>query len=244
MLHYLLNFLFPQRCVACDASMPIAGTRRVCAPCLAAIEPPRPPLCVVCGASLHTGEAERCSHCRAASPAFDSAQAITRYRAGGADFAGDGSGAVAALLRRHKYGLDQSLGRALAEYLDAAPPIDAGAHDVVIPVPLHRSRLRWRGFNQAALLGAALARRLDCPLDVATLARLRSMPPQTARDRTQRARNVRNAFAVRRPARVAGRRILLVDDVMTTGATADEYARVLHAAGARRVDVLTLARVS
>ncbi|HEY2525080.1 MAG TPA: ComF family protein [Candidatus Binataceae bacterium] len=244
MLHYLLNFLFPQRCAACDASMPITATRRVCAPCLAAIEPPRPPLCVVCGASLHTGEAERCSHCRTAQPAFDSARAITRYRAGGADFARDGSGAVAELLRRHKYGLDQSLGRALAEYLDAAPPIDAGAYDVIIPVPLHRSRLRWRGFNQAALLGAALARRLNCPLDVATLARVLSTPPQTARDRAQRTRNVRNAFAVRRPARVAGRRILLVDDVMTTGATASECARVLHAAGARRVDVLTLARVS
>ena len=249
MLHHLLNFLFPQRCAACDASMPIDARRRICAPCLAALEPPRPPLCRVCGASLHTGEVrtgedERCGHCRTAPPAFDSARAITLYRAGGGDFAGDGSGAVAALLRRHKYGLDQSLGRALAEYLDAAPPIDAGAYDVVIPVPLHRSRLRWRGFNQAALLGAALARRLNCPLDVATLARVRPTPPQTARDRAQRARNVRDAFAVRRPARVAGRRILLVDDVMTTGATADECARVLHAAGARRVDVLTLARVS
>ena len=244
MLHYLLNFLFPQRCAACDASMPIDAKRRVCAPCLATIEPPRPPLCAICGASLHTGEAERCSHCHTVPPAFDSVRAITRYRTGGADFARDGSGTVAALLRRHKYGLDQSLGRALAEYLDAAPPIDAGAYDVVIPVPLHRSRLRWRGFNQAALLGAALARRLKCLLDAATLARVRSTPPQTARDRTQRARNVSNAFAVRRPARVAGRRILLVDDVMTTGATADECARVLRAAGARRVDVLTLARVS
>jgi ComF family protein len=155
----------------------------------------------------------------------------------------DGSSAVAALLRRHKYGLDQSLGRALAEYLDAAPALEAGAYDVVIPVPLHRSRLRWRGFNQAALLGAALARRLNCPLDVATLARVRSTASQTARDRAQRTRNVRDAFAVRRPSRVAGRRVLLVDDVMTTGATADECARVLRAAGARRIDVLTLARV-
>ena len=75
------------------------------------------------------------------------------------------------------------------------------------------------------------------------LTRVRATPPQTARDRAQRTRNVRNAFAVRRPARVAGRRVLLVDDVMTTGATADECARVLRAAGARRIDVLTLARV-
>jgi ComF family protein len=254
MLHYLLNFLYPPRCAACDVGLPIDTTRRVCAPCLAAVEPPRPPLCLVCGAPLHTGdEDERCGHCRAAPPAFDSARAITRYQSGtdGArpdgshtDGSGtDGSSAVAALLRRHKYGLDQSLGHALAEYLDAGPALEADAYDVVIPVPLHRSRLRWRGFNQAALLGAALARRLNCPLDVATLARVRSTASQTARDRAQRTRNVRNAFAVRRPSRVAGRRVLLVDDVMTTGATADECARVLRAAGARRIDVLTLARV-
>jgi ComF family protein len=239
MLHYLLNFLYPPRCAACGAGLPIDTKRRVCAPCLAAVEPLYPPLCLVCGAPLSTaGDDERCDHCRAAPPAFDSARAITRYRSGA-----DGSSAVASLLRRHKYGLDQSLGRALAEYLDAAPSLDADAFDVVIPVPLHRSRLRWRGFNQAALLGAALARRLNCALDVASLARVRSTTPQTARDRAQRVRNVRDAFTVRRPLRVAGRRVLLVDDVMTTGATADECARVLRAAGARRIDVLTLARV-
>jgi ComF family protein len=244
MLHYLLNFLYPPRCAACGVSLPIETTRRVCASCLAAVEPPRPPLCVACGTPLGGRDGdERCDHCRAAPPAFDSARAIARYRAGVNDAARDGSGTVAALLRRHKYGLDQSLGRALAEFLDAAPALDPGAFDVVIPVPLHRSRLRWRGFNQAALLGAALARRLDCPLDVSSLARVRSTPPQTARDRAQRTRNVRDAFAVRRPSCVAGRRVLLVDDVMTTGATADECARVLRAAGARRIDVLTLARV-
>jgi ComF family protein len=238
MLHYLLNFLYPPRCAACDASLSIDSTRRICAPCLAAVEPLRPPLCLVCGAPLHAAAADRCEHCRAAPPAFDSARAITRYRSGA-----DGSSTVAALLRRHKYGLDQSLGRALAEYLDMAPALETGSYDVVIPVPLHRARLRWRGFNQAALLGVALARRLHCALDVATLTRVRPTPPQTARDRANRARNVRDAFAVRRPSRVAGRRVLLVDDVMTTGATADECARVLRAAGARRIDVLTLARV-
>jgi len=235
MLHYLLNFLYPPRCAVCGAGLPIDTTRRVCAPCLDAVEPLGAALCIVCGASLDAAdENQRCHRCGIAPPAFDSARAITRYH---------GSSTIAALLRRHKYGLDQSLGRALAEYLDAAPPLDAGGYDVVIPVPLHRARLRWRGFNQAALLGAALARRLDCALDVASLARVRPTPPQTARDHAQRARNVRNAFAVRRPARVAGRRVLLVDDVMTTGATVDECARVLRAAGARRIDVLTLARV-
>jgi ComF family protein len=238
-LRYLLNFLYPPRCAVCGAGLPIDTDRRVCPSCRQNVEPIRAPSCDLCGIPLESAdENDRCRHCAIAPPAFDSARAITRYRAGA-----DGSNAVASLLRRHKYGLDQSLSRALAEYLDASLPLDAGSYDVVMPVPLHRTRLRWRGFNQAALLGATLARRLRCPLDVTTLARTRHTPPQTARDRAERARNVRGAFAVRRPARVAGRRILLVDDVMTTGATADECARVLRAAGAERIDVLTLARV-
>jgi len=113
----------------------------------------------------------------------------------------------------------------------------------VIAVPLHWRRLWWRGFNQAALLAAEIAGRLELALDTSALVRVRWTAPQTARDHDERRRNVRRAFAVRHAPRVAGRRILLVDDVMTTGATADECARTLIGAGARRVDVFTLARV-
>jgi ComF family protein len=239
MFRYLLNFVYPPRCASCDIQMPIDMVRRVCDTCMASIEPIYPPFCVICAAPLNSEDLEnRCGHCRTALPAFDSVRSIARYRSGASP-----ASAIASMLRRHKYGLDQSLGRALAEYLDMADGLDAGAYDVIMPVPLHRTRLRWRGFNQAALLGAALSRRLSCPLDVTSLARIRPTQPQTARDRTERARNVRRAFAVQRPARVAGRCILLVDDVMTTGATADECARVLRDAGARRIDVFTLARV-
>lgn len=239
MLRYLLNFLYPPRCAVCASALPTDTDRRLCRPCLASVEPVGSRLCLVCGAPFGQGDgAERCRRCQLSPPAFDSARAITRYRAGA-----DGSNTVGALLRRHKYGLDQSLGRALAEYLDLAPELGGAAYDVVIPVPLHRRRLRWRGFNQAALLGVAMSRRLKCPVDVSALTRIRATPPQTARDHNQRVRNVRGAFRVRRPARVAGRRVLLIDDVMTTGATASECARMLRGAGARSVDVLTLARV-
>jgi ComF family protein len=239
MLRYLLNFLYPPRCAACDAGMPIETVRRVCEACIAAIEPLHPPFCSTCAAPLGgEGVEDRCGHCRTALPAFDSVRSLARYRSGA-----NASSAIASILRRHKYGLDQSLGRALAEYLDLAQDLDPGAYDLIVPVPLHSARLRWRGFNQAALLGAELSRRLSCPLDVTALARIRPTQPQTARDRSERARNVRRAFAVRRASHVAGKRILLVDDVMTTGATADECARVLRGAGARRIDVFTLARV-
>jgi predicted amidophosphoribosyltransferase len=101
--------------------------------------------------------------------------------------------------------------------------------------------LRGRGFNQAALLGVAVAGRRRLPLDVSTLARVRATPPPTAQGHDARRQNLRAAFAVKHPHRVTNRRILLVDDVMATGATVDECARTLLAAGARRV-VLTLAR--
>jgi ComF family protein len=109
-------------------------------------------------------------------------------------------------------------------------------------VPLHRARLRWRGFNQAALLGTAIVRRLDRRLDTHSLLRVRETAPQTGQNMRERRRNIHNAFAVRRPAAVANRTVLLIDDEITTGATADECARTLLAAGARRVEVLALAR--
>jgi ComF family protein len=149
---------------------------------------------------------------------------------------------IPSIIRRHKYGRDQSLSHALAQCLGESLPLNGDDYDLVIPVPLHRRRLRWRGFNQAALLGFAVARKIDCMLDVVTLARIRDTPPQTWQDRAQRRQNVRGAFAVTRPHRIANRSLLLVDDVMTTGATLDECARTLLAAGARKVDVFTLAR--
>lgn len=241
MFRYLVNFFFPPRCAACGRLQPPEAVRRVCAECIRRIERLPEPLCLVCGIPLPgTGRSpdEWCESCRKTPPHFGRARAIARYYNG----AEDASQVVPSIIRRHKYGLDQSLARALADCLGDAMPLAENDYDVIIPVPLHLSRLRWRGFNQAALLGAAISTRLARPLDVTTLVRTRATAPQTAQDHRQRQLNVRRAFAVRRPQRVANRRVLLVDDVMTTGATADECARTLIAAGARRVDVLTLAR--
>jgi len=152
-------------------------------------------------------------------------------------------GTLPALIRRHKYGLDQSVGRALVEYLGDELPVSADDYDVVIPVPLHWRRLWWRGFNQAALLAAEVARRLNLPLDTTAMSRRRFTLPQTSQHHDERIRNMRRAFIVTNPERITNRRVLIVDDVMTTGATVDECARVLLRAGATSVDVFTLARV-
>ncbi|MBI4161163.1 MAG: ComF family protein [Acidobacteria bacterium] len=117
-----------------------------------------------------------------------------------------------------------------------------GEWDAVAPVPLHRSRRRLRGYNPAERLARPLARRLGLPLLRRALRRTRPTPPQTGLPRRERLRNVRGAFRAPRPGRVQGRRILLVDDILTTGATAAECSRELLRAGAASVDLITAAR--
>ncbi len=185
------------------------------------------------------GNERRCARCAATPPSFRRARSIARYRPS----AEDDPASLPALIRRHKYGLDQAVGRALAEYLGPSLPLDRGDLDMVVPVPLHRRRLWWRGFNQAALLACEVARRLHLPIETGVLTRVRATNPQTYRHHDDRLRNVRRAFDAPKPLRIAGKRILLVDDVMTTGATVEECARTLLDAGAQAVDVFTLARV-
>lgn len=238
MLRFLINFLYPPHCAGCDRRLPVSEARRLCASCLASVERLPDPLCAVCGMPIVFSSASGwCGRCAESPPHFSRARAIARYRAG----SDEDAQMLPSLIRRHKYGLDQSLARALAECLDPLP-FAPGEHDLIMPVPLHYARLRWRGFNQAALLGSVIARRLGRPLNSNTLLRVRETTPQTGQNMRERRRNMRNAFTVRRPATVANRTILLIDDVITTGSTADECARTLLAAGARKVEVLTLAR--
>ncbi len=225
----------------CGDRFGLEAQRRVCERCLARVERIPEPLCAICGAPMPSATIieDRCAQCLDRRPHFARARAVARYRPS----AESDRRSLPSLIRRHKYGLDQSLQKALAEFLGDDLPYSSADCEIVIPVPLHPRRLWWRGFNQAALLAMTIARRLDRPIELEALMRSRMTTPQTSQDHDARRRNVRRAFAVARPARIKGRRILLVDDVMTTGATVDECARVLVAAGAARVEVLTLARV-
>jgi len=146
-------------------------------------------------------------------------------------------------VQRFKYGPDVTLAPTLGDFLaDNGPVMDAYA--LLVPVPLHPSRLRWRGFNQALLLARPLARRGRVRLAPFALARTRPTAPQVGLNDKERQENIAGAFTVRDPVLVRGRSILLIDDVYTTGATVNECARVLRGAGARRVDVLVLARAA
>jgi ComF family protein len=229
-----LDFLFPPRCPACGER-----TQRValCARCSAAIAPARSPLCPSCGESFPgSGPDHHCSRCLARPPHFDRARACALYRS-------DRSSPLIDVLHRFKYGRDVTLAPLLGDFLaDRCPlPVD---HDLLVPVPLDLGRLRWRGFNQAAALARALAARRRRPLHPMALQRCRATPPQVGLGEDDRRRNMAGAFAVRDRTVVHGRAILLIDDVMTTGATVEECAKTLRRAGARRVDVVVLARAA
>jgi ComF family protein len=221
----LPSLLFPDRCAACD----VLCEGPFCAPCADALVP-TPPGCPLCGepgdeALLPALRPRRCARCRATPPAYACARAP--YLLGGS---------LADAIHRFKYEGREELARSLATLFAGC---EAPRADVVAPVPLHARRLRERGYDQAALLARAAARLWCVPMRL-LLVRVRPTPQQVGSDRRKREQNVRGAF--RGLAAARGLRVCLVDDVLTTGATAAEAAQTLVAAGAVRVEIRTLAR--
>jgi ComF family protein len=225
------RLLFPPLCALCGA--PGAGDRDLCHGCIAAL-PANPVACPRCALPLAT-PAPACGRCLRAPPPFAAAHAPFRY--------GD---PLDRLLTRFKFAADLAAGRVLGtllvEAVAAALPRDA----VVLPMPLHRRRLAERGFNQAWELTRMLARETGLPCRADLLLRMRPTDPQTGLDAAGRRRNVRGAFVVppARAPRLAGRRVVLVDDVVTTGATGAEASRCLVRAGAAAVTVVAVARAA
>ena len=231
----LLDMLFSRTCEGCAAAM--AGEAgSLCWDCRSQIKVVRLPFCERCGDPV-PGEVSGpfdCAWCRKTQPAFDWARSAVRF-----------DGVVRDCLHRFKYNAGIWLLDDLTDWLVAlwkTCPADAHAADVVTGVPLYPRRERERGYNQSALLASRLARRVGIPFRHRVLHRHRPTATQTRLTAAQRVHNVKGVFSVPWPRRVAGARIVLVDDVMTTGATANECARVLKAAGAAAVMVLTVAR--
>jgi ComF family protein len=233
LLRGALDLLYPPRCEACGE----LRREPICGDCLAAIERVTPPLCEVCGEPFDplAQAAPRCADCRGRRHSFSLARSAAYY-----------TGPLTEAIKRFKYDcqmvLWRPLGRLMAEALgNGASAVDADTVDVVCPVPLHPSRLRERGFNQSELLGEVIAGEFGKPIKL-LLERTRPTLPQVGLPAQSRAANVRDAFGPRFQEVIAGQRVLLVDDLFTTGATLAECARVLRRAGAADVRVLTLAR--
>lgn len=234
----VLDLVFPAVCPVCATRSDNSARRPFCGPCWAALPIGLGPGCPVCGEPFPgLGGTLPCDACRRAPPPYAFARAVAAYRDGMRD-------AIHELKYSGRTVLATPLGRLLAEAGPEVVPValDEWA-DALVPVPLHPARLAERGFNQAELLLAPCRSAWGLPVLGHALVRTRATLPQTDLDAEARRANVRDAFRVRRPAEVAGRRLLLVDDVLTTGATAGSAARALRAAGATAVGVLALARV-
>lgn len=238
----LLHLIFPGACAACGGSL-LAGRKSVlCRECWARLEPLPEVGCARCGwpfpgpAAADGAASPLCQRCRETEDRFSLARAALWYRE-------DGVARAAILLCKH--GPHPPLLRHLARLLavEAARRLPLAGIQAVVPVPLHWRRQWRRGFNQARVLAEAVGRAHGLPVLTRTLARVRATPAQSG-DKEARRRNVRGAFAVRRSRGLAGTRLLLVDDVFTTGATVNACAAALREAGAADVAVLTLARVA
>jgi ComF family protein len=230
----VLDTLLPPHCLACDA--PVAADGQFCLPCFRTASFISAPFCAHCGGPLPFGDAgAACTSCTHAPPLFTTARAALRY-----------DETAKKLILPFKYADQPEAARGLAVLMArAGAKLLAGA-DVLVPVPLHKSRLRRRRYNQAALLADALGRLAGRPAIRDALRRIVPTAPLGGLGIEDRRRTMANSIVTRpeRAARIAGAAVLLVDDVMTTGATADACTAALLAAGAKRVDVLVAARVA
>lgn len=230
----VMDVLLPPRCLACGVIVAADGS--LCPACWSEIGFIAPPCCARCGMpfAFDAGQGSQCGECARRPPAFERARSALRY-----------DDASRPLILGFKHADRTHAAPAYAAWMArAAGPMLAEA-DLIVPVPLHWTRLLRRRYNQAALLALALGRIAGKPAVPDALVRLRRTPSQGGLRRLGRFRNVAGVFAVHpgRRARIAGRRVLLVDDVLTTGATVEACVRALRAAGAGAVDVVTLARV-
>jgi ComF family protein len=228
----VLAVVFPSECPACGQLLVQLGRGPLCEPCWHSL-PRHHAIACRCGLPLAPGLAS-CPRCRRGHQVFAAGCSLGPY-----------AGALRVAIHELKFSGRRRAAARLAELLLESPATRelVATSEVLVAVPLHPRRLRERGFNQAALLAHELARRVGRPSFADALVRRLDTAPQAGLSASARRRNVRAAFAVRRKPSVAGKTVTLVDDVVTTGATALACGRELLAAGAREVRLLSVARV-
>jgi ComF family protein len=228
----LMSVLFPPTCVLCGApGLASGGGRDLCSGCAAEL-PHNRDCCFQCAVPFDSPmpAGTRCAACQRRPPPFETSLAAFRYEAaiptliGGAKFRG-------------RLNLVRLLGQCLA---DRVREVDPPRPQVLLPVPLHASRLRTRGYNQALEIARVVGRELVLPIDHASCIRSAATPPQAGLDERARHRNIRGAFMV--PGVLSWSHVAILDDVVTTGSTVAELSRVLRKAGVRRIQVWAVAR--
>jgi len=239
-----LELLFPATCSVCGVRLGWGEQTKgpVCTACWGQVRLIQPPICSICGQPL-SDEVSRdsveeimikCSSCKECSPVFSRARSIFYYE-----------GPIRHLIHEFKYRGKVSVGKFLARSIVSlwdSCQVGIPSPDCIVPVPIGIKKLRQREFNQSLILARQIGKLLKVPVYPFALKRVKEVAPQMKLSREERMRNVQNAFQVRNERKVCGRRVLLVDDVFTTGATARECSLVLRQKGVREVSVLTLAR--
>jgi ComF family protein len=231
----LSDLLFPPRCAFCDDDSKDVSRCSFCEECLGSLRPIEPPICERCGMpvpSLMEPSAKFCGRCLSDPPPYTRARYGVQYE-----------GALRDALLRFKFGGHLSVGRALSELLleTFEKHFASSDFDIIVPIPMYDRRLPSRGFNQAVILAEGVESGTGIPLDRFSFRKIKDTPPQVGLTRRERVANLKRSFSVSKPDRIRGRRILLIDDVATTGSTIEEASRTLLKAGAGRVEALVLA---
>ena len=231
----MLGIVYPPTCVGCGGAT--GEPHSLCARCWSQIAFIERPFCERLGTpfAIDLGMPLLSPAAIAEPPVFERARAVARY-----------DDVARRLVHRLKYGDRLELARALATMMVRSGAELLAEAQVIVPVPLHRWRLWWRRFNQAMALASVVSKASGVPCDPFLLARVKPTKPQVGLSKAQRGENLQGAFRVPAEARprLEGKRVLLVDDVLTTGATANAASRALLRGGARAVDVLAFARVA
>ncbi|MFB3925901.1 MAG: ComF family protein [Syntrophales bacterium] len=230
----LVDLLFPVRCVGCDSLIKEGDGGPFCERCISKIHFIKSPICPRCGIPFRAGGSDHlCGECIRTRQYFTMARSVGLYET-----------ALLNAIHRFKYGKSTAAGKALGKIMALFdfPGLEMRRFSVIMPVPLHPDRLRERGFNQSLILAREIAGHHCLPLDFTSLKRKRYTEPQIGLGKDARSPNVRGAFEVGGKENISGRKVVLVDDVYTTGSTVRECARTLLGNGAEEVAVLTLAR--
>jgi len=227
MLNNFLNILFPETCPVCQHPAKDHKIAPICPDCWQAVSPYEGPMCCRCGKPLVSDVSTTCGECMEDEPAFSYARSFGLYE-----------GVLKKAISLLKFYGIKRLSRPLSDVILYLKIPEA---DIVIPVPLHEKRLRKREFNQSALIAKYLAASQGITVMLNSLVKVRDTMPQVGLSSQDRRRNIKGAFAINNRSLISGKDIVLVDDVVTTGATVRECSKVLKKAGARNIYVITLA---